>query len=361
MYALLSAYPASAHVESNFGELPLHASVRCGACAEVVNCILAAYPAAVFARDKSGCTPIDILNGTGRITDHDAIIAALNRTARFLTKEETAFNWKMEQLNLKHKEHKEKQSVEYENKIAEKNKEIAELKRQLHQEKKATSTLAAKVIHTESVVQQKSMVEVRNKKTIEKLKEKVLFLTANNSSRNKKITDLEEIIESDRSTIIELTEVIETLRSQLISICEEEERYVADNLAKAEANLKAMFETQHIFLKETKKRKELLRVRLSRLGISTSASMSEEEEDLGDKDGEQRDEDGVDDGEEEDDDGEEEEDDEEVEEDEQGNLPMPSSEEKSDDELAKIALVSARQAVESIMRQEEGYVIHDVQ
>lgn len=309
---------------------------------------------------------MDILNGTGRITDHDAIIAALNRTAAFLLKEEATFNWEVEQLNLKHKEEKEKQSVEYETKIDEKNKEIAELKRQLQQEKKATSTLAAKVIQTESVVQQKSMLEMRNMKIIEKLKDKIRFLTANNSSRNKKITDLEEIIESDRSTIIELTEVIENLKSQLMSICEEEQQYVADDLAKAEENLKAMFESQQVFLKETKKRKELLRVRLSRLGISMlSASMSEEEEDLGDADREQQDDD------EEEEEKEEKEDYDDVEhdddadddssEDEQSNISMPSSEEKSDDELAKIALVSARLAVESIMLQGEGRIMNNVQ
>ncbi len=274
---------------------------------------------------------MDILNGTGRITDHDAIIAALNRTTRFLTKEETAFSWKMQQLNLKHKEDMEKQGIKHENKIDEKNKEIAELKRQLQQEKKATCTLAAKVIQTESVVQQKSMVETRNMNTIEKLKEKVLFLNASNSSRSKKIAELEQAIESDRLTIIELTEVIETLRSQLITICEEEETYVADNLTKAEANLKAMFETQYIFLKETKKRKELLRVRLSRLGISMSASMTEEE-DLGDEDREH------DDGDDDD------------EEDGQSKLPTTSSEETSDDEVSQIALVSAMQAVESMMQ-----------
>ena len=71
IYALLAAYPESAMVESNFGELPLHAAVRCGACCEVVNCILASYPAAAMSRDNSGCTPLEILNGTGKMMDHD--------------------------------------------------------------------------------------------------------------------------------------------------------------------------------------------------------------------------------------------------------------------------------------------------
>jgi isoleucyl-tRNA synthetase len=103
---------------------------------------------------------------------------------------------------------------------------------------------------------------------LEKMEGELLDLNAANSVRKTKIVELEQTIESDRKTIIELTEVIETLRSELTSICMEEEQFVADDLVKAEANLKAMFETQYVFLKETEKRKELMRERLLTLGIS---------------------------------------------------------------------------------------------
>ena len=279
---------------------------------------------------------MDILNGTARNIDHDVIIAALKRTTRFLTKEENMFSWKMQQLELKHKEDTERQDIEYETMLDEKNHEIEELKRQLQQEKKATSNLAAKVIQTETVLEQKLVSEMHNMDMLEKLEGELLDLNASNSSRHTKIVEMEEIIESDRLTIMELTEVIETLRSQLITICEEEEQYVADNMAKAEANLKAMFETQYVFLKETEKRKELMRERLSTLGISMSASISEEEE--------------------------------EVDEEEPSEIPIPPSEEQQSDELTKepvilSALASATRAVQLLMRreEEEGDTVSDVQ
>lgn len=276
---------------------------------------------------------MDILNGTGRIMDHDVVIAALNRTTRFLTKEENVVSWKMEQVQFQHKADQTEQRSKYESMIDKKNTEIDELKRQLQQEKKATSNLASKVIQTETVVQQKMQSENRNMGILERMEGELLDLNASNSSRKTKIAELEEIIESDRKTIMELTEVIETLRSQLTSICEEEEQFVAKNLAKAEANLKTMFETQYVFLKETEKRKELMRERLSTLGISLSASMSEEDE---------------------------EEEEEESEEEEQSEVPGPPSEdEPSDDEVARVALASAMQAVEPLMQQEED-VIDDV-
>jgi chromosome segregation ATPase len=274
---------------------------------------------------------MDILNGTGRIMDHDAVIAALNRTTNFLTNEETMFSWKMEQLELKHKQNMEEQGTKYETLIDKKNQQIKELKRLLQQEKKATSNLASKVIQTETLAQQKMVSEKRYMIMLEKMEGEMLDLNAANSVRTTKIVELEETIESDRKTIVELMEVIGTLRSELTSICMEEEH----NLVKAEANLKAMFETQYVFLKETEKRKEMMRDRLLTLGISLSGCMSEEEEE---EEGEE----------------------EESEDEEQSEvIPVPPPDEPSDDEVARVALASAMQAVESLIQQEKEEVFVD--
>ena len=144
IYALLSAYPESSMAESNFGELPLHAAVRCGACAEVVNCILASYPAAALAHDNSGCTPLDILNGTGKMMDHDAVVAALNRTIAVLTKEEQSWEQKISSMQQEYEENKDKRRREYERILSNKNDEIQALNQKLDQENLATSNLASR-------------------------------------------------------------------------------------------------------------------------------------------------------------------------------------------------------------------------
>lgn len=272
---------------------------------------------------------MDILNGTGRIMDHDSVIAALNRTMKFVTKEEQVFQWKMSQLESKLKDETDEQCAKYEDIIYKKDEEIAELKRQLQQEKLATNNLASKVIQSEKIVQQKVATEKSHLDILEKMEGELLDLNAANSSRKTKITELEDVIESDRKTIIDLTEVIETLRSQLTTVCEEEERFVADNLVKAEANLKAMFEHQYVFLKETEKRKELMRERLSTLGISLSASLSEDDDEEEDVEEE----------------GEEECVEEETEEE--------SVDEPSDYEVARVALASAMHAVQPFIQHSE--------
>ena len=274
---------------------------------------------------------MDILNGTGRIMDHDSVIAALNRTMKFLSKEEHEFHWKMSQLESKLKDETEEQCAKYEDIIYKKDEEIAELKRQLQQEKLATNNLASKVIQSEKIVQQKVATEKSHLDILEKMEGELLDLNAANSSRKTKITELEDIIESDRKTIMDLTEVIETLRSQLTTICEEEERFVADNLVKAEANLKAMFEHQYVFLKETEKRKELMRERLSTLGISLSASLSEdEEEEAVEEEGE-----------------------EECVEEEEEETEEESLDEPSDYDVARVALASAMHAVQPFIQHSE--------
>lgn len=273
---------------------------------------------------------MDILNGTGRIMDHDSVVAALNRTMEFVSNEEHVFHWKMSQLESKLKDETDTQCAKYEDIIYKKDEEIAELKRQLQQEKLATDNLASKVIQSEKIVQQKVATEKSHLDILEKMEGELLDLNAANSSRKTKITELEDVIESDRKTIMDLTEVIETLRSQLTTICEEEERFVADKVNQAEANLKAMFEHQYVFLKETEKRKVLMRERLSTLGISLSASLSEDdEEEAVEEEGE-----------------EEECVEEETEEEE-------SVDEPSDYEVARVALASAMHAVQPFIQHSE--------
>ena len=268
IYALLSAYPESSMAESNFGELPLHAAVRCGACAEVVNCILASYPAAALAHDNSGCTPLDILNGTGKMMDHDAVVAALNRTIAVLTKEEQSWEQKISSMQQEYKKSKDKRRREYERILFNKNDEIQALNQKLGQENLATSNLASKVIQTEQVLQDKSKLEKRNTEKIKKMEEELHELGTSNSMRKAKIKELEDIVLSDQRAILELNKRVQTLQSSLLSVLEDEETFAATKLAKAEQNLKTMMESQFLFMRETDRRKDLLRERVQQLGIN---------------------------------------------------------------------------------------------
>lgn len=264
--------------ESNFGELPLHAVVRCGACAEVVNCILAAYPAAALARDNSGCTPLDILNGTGKMMDHDAVVAALNRTINVLTREDQAWESKISTMQAEAKRGKDRRRKEYERVVANKNSEIAELSRLLEQEKLATSNLATKVIQTEQVVLEKNKVEKRCLEKIRKGEEEIRELVSSNNEHKAKIKELEDIIRSSRTTILGLNNRVQTLQSSMSSLLQDEETFVATKLMTAEKNFKTLIEHQFVFLRETERRKELIKARMNQLGVKITPKKNPENE-----------------------------------------------------------------------------------
>ena len=267
IYALLAAYPESAMEENNFAELPLHAAVRCGACAEVVNCILASYPAGALARDNSGCTPLDILNGIGKMMDHDAVVAALNRAIAVHTRETKMWEDKIASIQIEFQQVNDKQKRDYERIIAEEKKVIENLERTSEQERLATSNLAVKVIQTEQVVQDKQKAEKRYQEKIRKYEEEVVALKSSNASRKSRIKELEETVRSDATTILELNNRIQSLQSSLVSLVQDEEEFAATKLATAGKNFKLLVESQFIFLREAEGRKESIRARVKQLGV----------------------------------------------------------------------------------------------
>lgn len=252
--------------------------MRCGACAEVVNCILASYPAAALARDNSGCTPLDILNGTGKMMDHDTVVAALNRTINVLTREERVWENRIAVMHAEAKKGKDRRQREYERVIANKNTEIFEFRRLLEQEKLATSNLATKVIHTEQLVLEKNKVEKQCLEKIRKGKEEIRELVTSNNGHKAKIKELGDIVRSSRKTILNLNDRVQSLQSSMTSLLQDEETFVATKLLLAEKNLKTLMEHQFVFLRETEKRKELLKVRMNQLGIKSPKKNAEEDE-----------------------------------------------------------------------------------
>jgi len=210
--------------------------------------------------------------------DHDAVVAALNRTIAVLTKEEQVREEKISSMQLEFKQNKDKRRQEYETVVATKNAEIEDLKRKLNQENLA-SNLAAKVIQTEQVVQDKGKTEKRYQEQIKQNEDEIMQLKSSNATRKSKIKDLEDIVRSDRKAILELNNRVQTLQSSFAALVQEEETFAATKLVEAEKSLKSMMESQFTFIKETEKRKESLRVRVvNQLGIKIPPKKNPDEE-----------------------------------------------------------------------------------
>lgn len=79
--ALISAHPLSAREPTQFGELPLHLAVECGASPSVVNLLLVSHWVGVVTTDRSGRTPLEILNENEMLDreDHEIVVDSLRR------------------------------------------------------------------------------------------------------------------------------------------------------------------------------------------------------------------------------------------------------------------------------------------
>jgi hypothetical protein len=84
MTQLITVYPAAVKAVTQFGELPLHLAVECGASPGVVNLLAVSHWRGCHTTDQSGRTPLDVLQENDMLLDpieHDAVVAALQSSA----------------------------------------------------------------------------------------------------------------------------------------------------------------------------------------------------------------------------------------------------------------------------------------
>jgi len=102
----LSAYPEAAKSTTQFGELPLHLAVGCGAAPEVVNLMVVANWEGIAARDKSGRTPLEIWDECELLVDddHRVVHESLLRCQATYNRLQGDWQTKMDALKKEHEE-----------------------------------------------------------------------------------------------------------------------------------------------------------------------------------------------------------------------------------------------------------------
>jgi hypothetical protein len=78
LYCLINAYPDGCRAVTQFGELPLHLAVECGASSTIVTALITANWRGVFQCDQVGRTPIDVFRDTEVLLDHNEYVAVRN-------------------------------------------------------------------------------------------------------------------------------------------------------------------------------------------------------------------------------------------------------------------------------------------
>jgi hypothetical protein len=84
MTLLIATYPDGVKSVTQFGELPLHLAVECGASPSVVNLLAVSHWRGCHETDQSGRTPLDVLQENDLLLDpieHKAVVDALQASA----------------------------------------------------------------------------------------------------------------------------------------------------------------------------------------------------------------------------------------------------------------------------------------
>ncbi|GKY94500.1 hypothetical protein MPSEU_000415900 [Mayamaea pseudoterrestris] len=101
---LLSVFSESASKPTQFGSLPLHLAVECGAAPEVVNLLIAANVSALQAADQSGRTPLDVLHETELLEydDQKIVLESLTRATETYQAVRLTHQNELEQVEQEH-------------------------------------------------------------------------------------------------------------------------------------------------------------------------------------------------------------------------------------------------------------------
>jgi len=265
IHSLLSVFPESAMTETKEGELPLHLATNNGADRDVVNCLLAWHPMAVFSPAaihksvKEETTESNIVTGAqAKETICESIISLSQSDTMSVEDDE---------------------QIEHERKPQNKDAEIIELSRQFEQEDLTAMQLAMKVIQLEQV-----MLKLNDTKT--HCREMIILSQHNtNIDLSSSITggytaaieELKEILRSSRESILNKNEKIQSLESSILTHLREEEEegliaatkpkiitvMIDDNVAK----IKRLMKLLKKLLGDTEQKKNLMKARIEQLGL----------------------------------------------------------------------------------------------
>jgi hypothetical protein len=126
---LLREFPEAACQPTQFGELPIHLAVECGAPPEVVNLLLVAHWPGIAAKDQSGRTPLEILRDVELLNVEDAsvVLESLERSHGTWTDLQRQMKYEKQQLEAAHRRHMKQAAAQHETEMAEELQQHADL------------------------------------------------------------------------------------------------------------------------------------------------------------------------------------------------------------------------------------------
>jgi hypothetical protein len=267
--ALLSTYPESASCKTQFGELPLHLAVECGAAPEVVNLLIVADWDGIIAYDQSGRTPMEILDSTELLEqeDHRIVYESLVRCHTAYTNFQKAA---LEEQSAIKKKHMAK---------------FCEVKRrhddELKREQQKQNEIRCQVQHLEGKVEKMNAgIQSRDAKIasfhakenvwkdrIQALELLVAELKEDFSHENEMVKTLLNTVQDKDKAILKRDSKIQTLSNDLLDVFVFQEDEIASSLMDTERSMRTMVSNQIALQRKVVGQMEGMKHLLSARGI----------------------------------------------------------------------------------------------
>jgi hypothetical protein len=235
---LLSVFPESAKKTTQFGELPLHLAVACGADPDVVNLLIAANFSSVATMDQSGRTPLEILNETDllELEDQMVVLENLKRSTETYQAVFTAHEAQVKRLRNEHNEELSKIEKQH----------SSTLKVEQHQHDK----LGQEVIRLSKIVSELATLSLEQSNKIETFdkretswKEKNLELGTQLRKSQDEHEDAQQLINALQDLVVHKNEEIVALKKCVTQLsadmqkCHESQMLLEPNVSQAKAHL----------------------------------------------------------------------------------------------------------------------------
>jgi chromosome segregation ATPase len=242
----LSTYPESASCKTQFGELPLHLAVECGAAPEVVNLLIVANWDGIITYDQSGRTPMEILDSTELLQqeDHRIVYESLVRCHTAYTNFQKASLEEQSAIKKKHMakfcEVKRRHEDELKREVQKQN----EIRGQVQDLEGNIGTLNEGIQLRDAKIASFHTDENMWKDRIQALDLSVSELKMDCRHENEMVKTLVKAVQDKDKEILNRDRKIQTLSNDLLDILAVQEDEIAFNLMETERSMRAMVSNQ---------------------------------------------------------------------------------------------------------------------
>jgi hypothetical protein len=162
LYSVINAFPDGCRAVTQFGELPLHLAVECGASSTIVTALITANWRGVFHCDQVGRTPIDVFRDTEILLDHTeytAVQNAFDLSTRTYNEIQTEQEQEVVLLRQQHNIGLQAIRDQHDNDLIVEQEQHEKLVRQINGLQKVVQTLNMKVTEQSNVIKHQGTIQ----------------------------------------------------------------------------------------------------------------------------------------------------------------------------------------------------------